>query len=237
MYSEKYIAEDIFKISRELDIPVIATNDCHYLNKNLAKSQEVLMCMSSSKCIHDPKRPRLPTEEFYLKSAAEMLKIFKHTPQVLSNTVALAERINTEDIEKHLFVGGMRLPKFDMPDEYSEPYEYLKALAVKGMKKLGWDKSPEHVKALKKELVDVKVALDNNNYDFSTYFFIVQDIIGFANNNDILPGPGRGSGYASVLLRCLEITYGPDPIEYGLIWERFLGFTGKKFIKSSDFFD
>ena len=236
IYSEKYIADDIFKISKELDVPVIATNDCHYIEKKHAKAQEVLMCMSSSKCIHDPKRPRLPTEEFYLKSAAQMLSIFKHTPQVISNTVALAERIDTEDIEKHLF-GGMRLPKFDIPEKYNTPYEYLKDLAVDGVKRLKWDKSKPHVDALKKELIDVRVALDNNNYDFATYFLIVRDIIQFAKSKGIMCGAGRGSGYASVLLRCLGITHGVDPLNYELLWERFLGFQNSKFVKSSDFFN
>ena len=103
------------------------------------------------------------------------------------------------------------------------------------MKKIGWDKSKEHVDALKKELGDVLVAKENNDYDFSTYFLIVRDYIQEAKSKGILVGCGRGSGYASVLLRCLDITYGIDPLKYGLLWERFLGFESKKFIKPSDF--
>lgn len=235
MGHEKKIIPDIFKLSKELDVPVVASNDIHYIEKRHAKSQEVLMCMSSSKCILDPKRPRLPTEEFYLKSAEQMYKIFRGYPQVITNTLAIADRVNDKEINDYLF-GGMRLPKFDIPEQYNTPYDYIKFLSIEGLKKLGWDKSKDHVAALKKELLDVKVALDNNNYDFSTYFLIVRDIIQHAKSKNILCGAGRGSGYASVLLRCLGITYGVDPIKYGLIWERFLGFSNSRFIKSSDFF-
>jgi len=213
----------------------VSVHNCHYIEKKHAKSQEVLMCMSSSKCMHDPKRPKLPTEEFYLKSANEMYKMFQVYPQVITNTVALANRIDNKDIDNHLF-GGMRLPKFGIPEQYETPFEYLKFLAIDGLKKLNWDKSKPHVEALRKELIDVKVALDNNNYDFSTYFLIVRDIIQFAKSKEIMCGAGRGSGYASILLRCLGITYGVDPIEYELLWERFLGFDSAHFIKTTDFF-
>jgi DNA polymerase-3 subunit alpha len=132
----------------------------------------------------------------------------------------------------------MRLPEFEIPKEYKTPYEYLKALSIDGLKKQGWDKSKAHVEALKKELTDIKVALDNNNYDFATYFLMVRDIIQFAKSKNILTGPGRGSCYASVLARCLGITYGEDPLALGfLLWERLLGFDQKKFIKEKYFFD
>jgi DNA polymerase-3 subunit alpha len=103
------------------------------------------------------------------------------------------------------------------------------------MVKLGWEKSPRHIEALKKELFDIRVARDNNNYDFATYFLIVWDYINYAREQGIVTGCGRGSGYASVLLRSLGITYGPDPLDYGLLWERFLGFDDRQFIKASDF--
>jgi DNA polymerase III alpha subunit len=100
----------------------------------------------------------------------------------------------------------------------------LKDLAWKGLKKHGWDKSEKHIKALKKEIEDVRVAKVNNDYDFAKYFLIVKDYIDASRNAGILVGSGRGSGYASVMLRCLDITYGVDPMKYDLIWERFLGF-------------
>ena len=182
----------------------------------------------------DPKRLKFGHMEFYLKSAEEMGKIFGHAPQLLYNSVKMAERINTKDIEQNLF-GGMRLPKFDIPVEHKNPYEYLTKLAWEGMKRVGWDNSQPHIDALKMELEDVKVAYESNNYDFSTYFLIVRDYIREAKSRGVFVGPGRGSGYSSVLLRCLGITYGIDPIKYGLLWTRFLGFDSKKFIKESDF--
>ena len=103
------------------------------------------------------------------------------------------------------------------------------------MKKVGWDKSEKHIEALKMELNDVRVAKDINDYDFATYFLIVQDYIKYARDNDIFVGAGRGSGYASVILRCLQITRGIDPLEYGLLWTRFLGFSDLKFIRPGDF--
>lgn len=211
-------------------------HNCHYIKKSEASSQEVLMLMSTSKCIKDPKRLHFAYNEFYLKSANEMAKIFKHAPHCLYNSVELAERINTQDIEDNLF-GGMRLPKFDIPKEFNNSYEYLDKLSWEGLEREGWGKSEKHIEALKKELYDVKIAKDHNNYDFATYFLIVMDYIAKAKELGVLTGAGRGSGYASVLLRCLGITYGLDPLDknLGLIWERFLGFDEKKFILEKDF--
>jgi DNA polymerase-3 subunit alpha len=231
---EKEIIPLIFKLSSELDIPVICTNDSHYIINSQGKSHEILLCMSQQRCIKDPKRLSFGHMEFYLKDAQEMANIFGSAPHCLYNTVALAERIDTKNIEQNLF-GGMRLPKFDIPIEYNNAYTYLSQLAWDGMKKIGWDKSPEHIKALKMELNDIRVAYEANNYDFSTYFLIVRDYIQYAKNNNILVGCGRGSGYSSVLLRCIGVTYGIDPLQYGLLWERFLGFDNLKYIKETDF--
>lgn len=231
---EKVIIPEIFKLSSELNIPVVATNDTHYITKDQAPSQEVLMCMSTSRCIKDPKRYSYAYHEFYLKSAQEMLKMFKDVPHVITNSKMMADRVDTADIERNLF-GGMRLPKFDIPNEFENSFEYLKKLSWEGLKKHGWDKSEKHIKALEREIEDVRVAKENNNYDFATYFLIVKDYLDASRDMDILIGSGRGSGYASVMLRCLDITYGPDPLEYGLIWERFLGFDDIHFIKESDF--
>ena len=235
---EKAIIPEIFKLSSELDIPICSSNDVHYIRKEQASSHEVLLCLNSSRCIKDPKRMSFGYEEFYLKSAEEMGKIFHSSPQCLYNSVALAERIDIDDIENKLF-GGMRLPKFDIPDGYKDSYDYLCKLSLDGLRALGWDKSPKHFAAFKKELVDIKVAKDNNNYDFATYFLIVRDYILEAKKQGCFVGAGRGSGYASVVLRCIGITYGPDPLESGidLIWERFLGFSNKQFILEKDFYE
>ena len=231
---ERDIVPLILKLSSELDIPAIATNDSHYLTKDQGESQEVLLCISQQRCMKDPKRLKFGHMEFYLKSAEEMGKIFGHAPQLLYNSVKMAERIDTKDIERNLF-GGMRLPKFDIPAEHKNPYDYLVELAWEGMKRVGWENSEPHIAALKMELGDIKVAYESNNYDFSTYFLIVRDYIRDAKSRGVLVGCGRGSGYASVVLRCLGITYGIDPIQYGLLWTRFLGFSNLTFIKESDF--
>jgi len=241
--AERMVIPDIFKLSAELNIPVICTNDCHYLEKDQALSQEVLMAMSSRKCILDPKRVHHPYSEFYLKSAQDMAAVWGSRPETLMNTVALAERVDIGDIKKNLFGGGTRLPKFEVPAEFCKPgdppfrnsFRYLKYLAFEGMKRHGWENSKEHKISLEKELKDTEVAFTANKYDFATYFLIVWDIMNFSRQNNILAGSGRGSGYASVLLRCLGITYGVDPIKYGLLWERFLGFDDKRFMKLEDF--
>ena len=129
----------------------------------------------------------------------------------------------------------MRLPQFSIPEGYKDQFDYLEKQAWEGLKRLKWDSSEPHIEALKKELRDIRVAYENNGYDFATYFLIVQDYIKYAKDNNIMVGFGRGSGYASVLLRCLDICSGPDPLRYGLIWERFLGFDDLQFIKESDF--
>ena len=161
-----------------------------------------------------------------------MGRIFKDAPNCFTNSIAMAEKIDTKNIEENLF-GGMRLPKFDIPTKYKSSYEYMCFLAQEGMKRIGWDKSQKHVDALKKELEDILVARENNDYDFSTYFLIVRDYIKMAKSKGILVGCGRGSGYSSILLRCLGVTYGIDPLKYGLLWERFLGFKNQRFIKES----
>ena len=234
------IIPDVFGLGKELGIPVVATNDFHYCKKEHAKSQEVLMAMSTSRCIKDPKHVHFPYNEFYMKSADEMALIFGSHPEVLLNTVAVSERV-----EDFLKTGGMRLPKFDTPEAAKEneiesisvdmtPFQFLEKLAWDGMKRLKWDNSEKHIEALKMELGDVKVALDMNGMDFPTYFLVVWDYVNFARRNKIQTGCGRGSGYASVLLRCLGITYGVDPIKYGLIWERFLGFDVNWVLLDSD---
>jgi DNA polymerase-3 subunit alpha len=249
--AEAVIIPLIFKLGRELGIPVICSNDAHYIRKEQARSHEVVMAMNQFKCIKDPKLYKFGYDEFYLKSAEEMGRIFGHRPEIMLNTVALSERV-----EDFLKTGGMRLPKFDLdqarervvlaakknkPDapppelpSENDPYVFMEKLAWQGMKRLGWDNSPKHIEQLKLELGDVKVAFDNNAMDFATYFLIVWDIINFAKNEGIMTGCGRGSGYASILLRALGITFGPDPLKYSLLWQRFLAFDWGYFLLDSD---
>lgn len=231
--AERYIIPDVFKLADSLGSKVLATNDVHYSHKEDGASHEVLMCMSTSRCIHDPKRLKFPYHEFYLKSAQEMAGIFQNRLDSLYNTLEVADKIDHKDISKNF--GGMRLPKFPLPNIFSDPHDYLEYIAWDGLKQLGLDHSQKHIDRLRLELDDVKIAKMNNNYDFATYFLIVRDYIQYANTKGILTGCGRGSGFGSLLLKTLGITYGVDPIEHDLLWERFLGFDTKRFVREQDF--
>lgn len=231
--AERYIIPDVFKLADSLGSKVLATNDVHYSHKEDGASHEVLMCMSTSRCIHDPKRLKFPYHEFYLKSAQEMACIFQNRLDSLYNTLEVADKIDHKDISKNF--GGMRLPKFPLPNSFSDPHDYLEYIAWDGLKQLGLDHSQKHIDRLRLELDDVKIAKMNNNYDFATYFLIVRDYIQYANTKGILTGCGRGSGFGSLLLKTLGITYGVDPIEHDLLWERFLGFDTKRFVREQDF--
>lgn len=232
--AEGMIIPDILKLGQDLGCKCIASNDCHYCEKCQGTSQELLMAMSTASCLTNPKHIKFPYNEFYLKSVDEMQVHFGHHPELLTNTTLVADSIDSEDIIDNL-TGGMRLPKFPIPENFSNPHQYLDHLAYEGLKRLGWDKSPEHVSRLQMELRDVNVVWENNRMDFATYFLIVRDYILAAQNKGILVGAGRGSGFGSVLLRCIEISYGPDPLKFDLLWERFLAFDDKFFMTKYDF--
>lgn len=257
--AEGYVIPDQIKLGRELDIMVVAENDCHYVRKEQAKSQEVLMAMSTSRCMKDPRRIHFPHDEFYLKSAEEMALIYGHYPEILNNTKEIADRV-----EDFLKTGGMRLPDFEaekvtkdririsldpqivkevpLPRQ-SPQIQLIEELSWEGMKRLGWDSSKPHLEAYKKELRDLGIAFENNKMDFFTYFLIDWDINQFARKEGIhanrvgdriMTGCGRGSGYGSIVLRTLGLTYGPDPLKYGLMWERFLAFDDLWLLLDSD---
>jgi len=189
--AEGMIIPDILKLGKDMDVQVHATNDTHYCEKCQGESQEILMAMSTSRCMNDPSRLSFPYKEFYLKSAQEMSKIFGSHPELLTNTMDVADKINTNDILTNM-TSGMRLPRYDIPKNFDSPHDYLTHLSYEGLKKLEWDQSPEHVARLELELGDVKVAWDNNKYDFATYFLIVRDYMDEARRRDILTGCGRG---------------------------------------------
>jgi len=232
--AEAKILPGIQKIASKNGIKTIISNDCHYLTKADAEFHEYLLCMSSGKSIRDPKRMKFPFEEFYFKSEAEMQKIFGHCPQSLRNTLEIAEKCDYSDM---LFIedgGEMRLPVFELPEGETDPYSYLEKLCWEGFKREGWENSVPHKERLTRELDDVKLIWDTKRYDFSTYFLIVEGIMKFAKENNIASGV-RGSGYGSLLLKCLGIVEGIDPLAYDLLWERFLGFDWSHFISENDF--
>lgn len=230
---EHKILPNIQRLSKEMGVKIIVTNDVHYISKTDAEFQEVVTCISSMKTIKDPRRYNFPYKEFYFKSKEEMAAIFGSImPSAMRNTLEIAEKCDYSDI---ILGGKMLLPKFELPDGKSDPYEHLEDLAWKGLKRLGLEGSPQHIERLKLELGDVKLIWDTKRFDFSTYFLIVEDIMRFARKKSILAGI-RGSGYGSLLLKSIGIVESViDPLEKGLLWERFLGFDQKAFFSEADF--
>ena len=198
----------LLRLGKELGIEFVATNDVHYLKKEDAKAQDLLMCIQMKKNIHDTDRMKFETEEFYLKSEQEMLDLFKNVPSAIENTKKIADLCNVE-----LDFSNRHLPDFPLPDGVSH-FEYLKELCYEGLKERY--KNPDsNSKRLDYELSVI------NNMGFVDYFLIVWDVIRFARSKGIPVGPGRGSAAGSIVSYCLKIT-DIDPIKYNLFFERFL---------------
>jgi DNA polymerase-3 subunit alpha len=212
------VNDRLLEISHERSLPVVATNDCHYLRREDAKAHEVLLCIQTGKTLQDDDRMRFPAEEFYLKSADEMADRFRNTPEALRHTLDIAEQCNLElkFEEKHI-------PRIAVPSGESLD-SYLTKLAREGLEKrliplqenrLGKDQATHYRKRLEDELGII------HSMGYSGYFLIVADFIRFAKEHGIPVGPGRGSAAGSLVAYSLNIT-DLDPIEYDLIFERFL---------------
>ncbi len=206
---QKRIIPEIIKLSQETGVGVAATNDIHYLKKEDARYQDVLMCIQMEKTVDDPDRMRFETEEFYIKSPEEMADLFEYIPEAIENTVKIAKRCNVDfDFDTR------HLPAYDVPDG-KDAFEYLTELCTDGLNKR-YDPVPGELRErLEYELNVIK------NMGFVDYFLIVWDFIHFAKNNGVTVGPGRGSAAGSIVSYALGITT-VDPIKYGLIFERFL---------------
>ena len=199
----------IFHIAEETGIPLVATNDAHYITREDAKTQDVLMAIQMGKTVDDPTRMKFETDEFYIKSRKEMEELFPNHPEALDNSVKIAERCKV-DFE----FGKYHLPVFDVPQGYTAK-EYLQKLCDDGFK----ERYPNDDGTVKKRL---QYELDMiSQMGFVDYFLIVSDFIAYAKNNDIPVGPGRGSAAGSIVSYCLGIT-DLDPIAYSLYFERFL---------------
>lgn len=200
----------LIELSQELHIPLVATNDCHYLKKEDARAHDILLCIQTGKTVKDEKRLRMSTEEFYFKSPDEMKQAFHETPEAILNTRMIAERCNLDFV-----LGKSMLPKYELPDGVS-PDSYLQELALNGLKTKFKGSPPQiYIDRLKMELMMIK------KMDYSSYFLIVWDFINYARKNRIPVGPGRGSAAGSLVAYCLDITE-IDPIKYNLLFERFL---------------
>lgn len=216
-------------LAKELGIPLVCTNDVHYLKKEDARAHDILLCIQTGKTVEEENRMRYPSDEFYLKSYEEMEDLFSHVPEALENTVKIAEMCSF-DYEFHV----SKLPKFPLP-EGADPYAYLTERTYEGMVEKydafsAYRGKPIHVEELRglveKEQKEIITRIDYelkimNDMGYVDYFLIVWDFIKFANDHGIATGAGRGSAAGSCVSYCLNITK-IDPIKYQLLFERFL---------------
>ncbi len=206
---QKKVNDGLYKLAEELNIGLVATNDAHYLTKQDARIQDVLMCIQMGKTVDDPTRMKFETQEFYIKDADEMAALFPEHPDALENTVKIAERCQVE-----FEFGKYHLPEFDVPEGYTA-LQYLQKLCNEGFAARYPDDDGTVRKRLQYEIDMI------TKMGFVDYFLIVSDFIGYAKRQGIPVGPGRGSAAGSVVSYCLGIT-DLDPIHYSLYFERFL---------------
>ncbi|MDD5729899.1 MAG: DNA polymerase III subunit alpha [Candidatus Omnitrophica bacterium] len=206
---QRIVNEGLLKLSKEIGVGLVATNDVHYLNKSHAKSHEVLLCIQTQTTLDDPNRMRFQTEEFYFKSPEEMKKLFSYAPEAIANTVEIARSCNLE-----LDFSKVHLPKYEPPVGVAKE-DFLKDLCEKGLQRRFKEVTPEIRKRLDHELQIIK------SMGFTSYFLIVWDFIHYAKEQKIPVGPGRGSAAGSLVSYLLGIT-DIDPLNYNLLFERFL---------------
>ncbi|WP_051534039.1 DNA polymerase III subunit alpha [Desulfitibacter alkalitolerans] len=209
MEEERMVYRQLAKMSRELSIPLVATNDTHYVLKKNARVHDVLLCIQTAKTINDEKRLRFPTDEFYLKSHEEMELLFAEIPEALVNTIEIANRCKVE-----FDFGDFHLPDYKIPEGY-DAQSYLRELCYQGLRERYPIISQEIVERLEYELSVI------NKMNFPGYFLIVWDLVNYARQQNILVGPGRGSAAGSLVAYSLKIT-NIDPLKYDLLFERFL---------------
>ena len=197
-------------LAAELGIQTVITNDIHYVNREDAEVQDVLLCIQTQRYVDEPDRMRMGAEEFYVKSYDELAKVFPHDLDSLDRTLEIADKCNVE-----IEFGVRRMPAYVAPDGSTDNYAFLRNLCVEGMArkmpnadKVAWDR-------LEYELGVV------SKMGFVDYYLIVWDFIHYAKSHGIMVGPGRGSGAASLMAYCIDIT-DVDPLKYNLLFERFL---------------
>ena len=208
--AEKRAAEGLLRIHRETGIPLAVTNDAHYVEKDDAYYQDVLMCVQMQKTITDPARMKFETNEFYLKDEAEMRALFPEYPEAADNTAKIADMCGY-DFE----FGKYKLPRFKLPEGENDSFDYLQKLCRAGLARRYPNDDGTVAKQLDYELAMIK------KMGFVDYFLIVSDFIAYAKSQKIPVGPGRGSAAGSVVSYTLNIT-DVDPIKYSLYFERFL---------------
>jgi DNA polymerase-3 subunit alpha len=214
MVDSETVNNHLIEISRELDIPLVATNDSHYINREDASAHDLLLCIGTNTTIHDEKRLKMAGDFLYLKSPQEMAELYKDIPEALENTGHIADKCSL-DME----FGRLHLPEIGIPPGKT-PDEYLAELCRQNLRQYYPNPTPEIEKRLEYELDVIKTT------QFANYILVVWDIISFTKKQNILYGV-RGSAAASIVLRCLGIT-AVDPVEHGLVFERFLNIERKE---------
>jgi DNA polymerase-3 subunit alpha len=207
---QEIVNKGLIEISRELKIPLVATNDCHYLRPEDAKAQDILMLINTNADPNDPERLTMLADDFSMRSPEKMIENFKNVPEAIENTEKIVEMCNFE-----FKFGETRLPKFETPEGKSDQ-EYLRELCLKGLEeRYGKNPPKEVIERMEYELSII------GKTGFASYFLIVQDFVNWAKEKHIMVGPGRGSAGGSLVSYLLRITE-IDPLKYGLLFERFL---------------
>jgi DNA polymerase-3 subunit alpha len=220
MPEQKRVNEGLVRLAGQYNVPLVATNDCHYLRKREARAHELLLCIQTGKKISDTDRLKLSTDEFYFKSPDEMVSAFSSYPQAISNTLSIAEMCDVT-----IQTGVYHFPAFNLPGSQG-PEEYFEELCL-----AGFEKKIKRVASSYADFTDelrekykARLAYEMDvikSTGFASYFLIVADFIGYAKSQDIPVGPGRGSAAGSLVAFSLDIT-NVDPIKYDLLFERFL---------------
>ena len=206
---QKTVNAALVRMSKELDIPLVATNDIHYTYAEDAQAHDILLCIQTSKLVTDTNRMRYEGGQYYVKSELEMRQLFPYAQEALDNTAKIADRCNVE-----IEFGVTKLPKFDVPEGY-DSWSYLNKLCFDGLAERYPDDDGKLADKLHYELGVIQ------KMGYVDYFLIVWDFINWAKSHDIPVGPGRGSAAGSIVSYCLHIT-NIDPIRYNLLFERFL---------------
>lgn len=206
---QQAVNQGVRRIARETGLPLVVTNDAHYLRREDAAMQDVLLCIQTGKTVTDPYRMKFQTEEFYLKSEEELRELFPGCDEAFDNTVKIAKMCDLDFVfhEYHL-------PSFPVPEGFTND-EYFKKLCYDGFRERYPNPPKEHVDRLEYEIGVI------SRMGYVNYYLIVWDFIHYAKSQDIPVGPGRGSGAASIVAYCMHITE-VDPMKYALIFERFL---------------
>ncbi len=207
--TQKTVNQGLMRMSRELSMDLVATNDIHYILAEDAAAHDILLCIQTGKKVSDENRMRYEGGQYYVKSEEEMRALFPYAQEAIDNTHKIAERCNVE-----IEFGVTKLPKYEVPEGY-DSWSYLNKLCQDGMEKRYPDDDGTLQKRLSYELGVI------HNMGYVDYFLIVWDFIHFARSHDIMVGPGRGSAAGSIVSYCLEIT-NIDPVRYDLLFERFL---------------